>query len=231
MTTTLLQLRDRIKQRTDNQYTDGFVSDTELDGLINLHYKELYELLQFTGPHRVETEYTVTADGSVAYALPVDVYSIMVVHRVETNGSRSMLERHDVRNRPVSGITAPAVSYRVVGGMRLELDPTPASGDYIVTYVPVPPDLADNTDTLDGVLGWEEYVVTAASLDVAIKESVDTGLISLLERQMNRQRARVTTAAKNAEMVEASRIVDVRCGGVRDVDVLQRGAFPVRWWY
>jgi hypothetical protein len=238
MATTLLQLRDRILQRTDNQYTDGFVTNAEVNALINLHYKELYELLQFAGPHRVETEYTVDAatdieaDGRAS--LPIDVYSIMVVHRIEDDGSFSMLTRHDHRSRPRNPAISncPAETYRVAGGMRLELDPIPASGEYVVTYIPVPPDLAADADTLDGVLGWEEFVVVAVALDIALKEAVDPGLIGAIKAQVQWQRDRIKTAAKNAEMTEAPRIVDVRSAYSPDRDTGHRGVWPSRWpWW
>lgn len=219
MATELQTIRARIKQRTDNEYTDGFITDSEVDGLINLHYKGLYELLQFAGPHRVETPETVTADGSASYALPVDVYSIMTVHRVETNGDHCLLARHDHRVKVNTACTGPAVSYRVIGGMRLELYPVPVDGDYLVTYIPVPPDLTDDDDTLDGVLGWEEFVVLAASIDVMVKESVDPTMIGHVRSQLAAITARIKTAAKNAELSEAPRIVDVR-GSALD---------PVNW--
>jgi hypothetical protein len=226
---TLLQLRDRILQRTDNEYTDGFVTPAEVDALINLHYKELYELLQFAGPHRVETEFIVDAatdlEADNRAQLPADVYSIMTVHRLETDGSRTMLSRHDHRSKPCTDYNADAVTYRVAGGMRLELDPIPASGEYMVTYIPVPNELTDDDDTLDGVLGWEEYVVVAASLDIAIKEAVDLGLISVLERQLARQTARIKTAAKNAELTEAPRVVDVRSSEIS----FDRPRWPAGW--
>lgn len=228
----LQTIRERIKARTDNQYTDGFITDAEVDGLINLHYKELYELLQFAGPHRVETPETITADGSSDYALPVDVYSILTVHRIEDDGTRILLARHDHRLKPNALRPAAADTYRIAGGMRIEFDPVPASGDYLVTYIPIPPDLVDDDDTLDGVLGWEEFVVLAASVDVMVKEAVDPAMIGHVTGQLERIRARIRTAAKAAEMSEAPRIVDVRGGNCYSPDTGHRGAYPVRWpWW
>lgn len=228
---TLLQLRDRIKQRTDNEYTDGFVTDGEIDALINLHYKELYELLQLNGLHRVETEFAIAATGAVSYALPVDLFAVFAVFRVESDGTRCYLTRHGHRTTPGPN-KSDAYTYRVVGGLRIEFNPTPATGNYVVTYIPIPPDLTDDTDTLDGVLGWEEFVVIAASLDIATKEAVDPGMVGLLAAQLGRQRARIVTAARNAEVTETQRVADVRgISPVLDPDMRHRGVYATRWWF
>lgn len=206
---TLSEIRDRIKQRTDNEYTDGFITDAEIDGLINLHYKRLYRLLQKNGLHRVETEFAIEADGSTEYALPVDLYAVLGVYWTDESGYRWYLTRHDHRVTP-GPQQANAATYRVVGGLRVQFDPTPADGDYTVLYIPIPPDLTADDDTIDGVLGWEEYVVLAACVDVMVKESVDPAMIGHVRGQLGETISEIRAAARDVEMSEGVCVADVR---------------------
>ena len=226
MPTTLLQVRERIKRRTDNEYTDGFIEDGEIDDLINLHYKRLYALLQRTGLQRPETDYAIAADGSSSYALPADLYAVFAVFRLLDDGTPEYLTRHDQRNRPGPHQTD-ACTYRVKG-LSVEFIPTPSTGNYVVSYIPVPGDLVDDDDALDGVLGWEEYVVLAASVDVMVKES-DPSMIGHVQGQLQAIRAEIRTEARNVEMSEAPCVQDTRSRGNWPNDTGHRNIRPAGW--
>ncbi len=230
MPTTLLQLRTRILERTDNQHTDGFVEPAEVDALVNLHYKALYALLQESGMHRAETELTVVATGATSYALPADLYAVFAVFRVESDGSSTYLTRHGHRVRPYP-IDAPACTYRVAGALRLEFDTVPVTGTYTVLYIPVPAELVLDGDTVDGVLGWEEFIVLAAAVDIGGKEQIDPSLVRIWATQLDLLRARIATAARNAEMSESPCIAVVTTRYATDYDTLHRGVYAVRWPY
>lgn len=210
---TLAEIRTRCLQRADLEYeqsaTDAqrFVTDAEVDGLINTEYKRLYGLLVRHGMHVGESTYAITADGSLAYSLPTDYFATLTVWREETGGW-IRLPRHDHRVRPSDQNVGPAVTYRVVG-TNIEFIPTPESGDYEVKYVPVPGELTADDDTLDGVLGWEEYVVIAVAIELKQKEDVNT---SSLERRLARLASDIADEAQAAEMTEGITVADVRYG-------------------
>lgn len=205
---TLLEVRNRIRQRSGHEHSQEFVTDAELDQLTNLKYKELYGLLIRSGLVRAETAFDIVANGNETYALPVDFWAVLAVFRDDGVGSRTYLTRHDHRYRSGTDSTGPASTYRVRGST-IEFNTRPSSGDYVVVYVPIPGTLVDDDDTLDDVLGWDEYVVVAVSLAVAIKDKVDT---ADLRMDLAELRERIVDEAKAAELSENPTVQDVRCG-------------------
>jgi hypothetical protein len=202
-TTTLLQLRTRIRQRADLVGSD-FVTDTELNDLINTAYKELYAHLVAKSLNRTETSYAVPITGAASYALPADFYSLIGVYRTE-GLDKLRLTRYSDTFQP-STRTGDACEYRVVGS-NLALHPVPTGGTYTLVYIPVAPVLATDADTVNGVLGWEEFIV----LDVAIccleKEESDT---SKLEYKRDRILKRIADEANAIEFTETVRIRNTR---------------------
>lgn len=211
---TLAQMRTRCLQRADMEYnatasdSERFATDDEVDGLINVSYKKLYSELARNGMHRSESDYTIAADNSATYDLPADLWAVLTVHRLDNSGVYIRLNRHDVRHRSNAAYSYDATSYRVIGS-QIEFSPRPPSGTYVVRYVPVPGELTADADVLDGVLGWEEFVVVDVAIQLRLKE--EAGVEELVrEREMLRQR--IQDDAQAAEMVEGQRVVDVRFG-------------------
>lgn len=194
-----------MRQRTNNEHTSGaFVTDTELTGLINVSYKDLYGTLVEHALHRAEETETYTADGSTSYNLPSDLYSVLNVYWV-TDGRRIRLARHSDRLKPGTSDTGDAVTYRVRGST-LVFFPTPESGTYELEYIPVPGDLVADASTLDGVLGWEEYVVLDVSIKVLVKEG-SLAEAELLRAERERLLRRIEAQASRDEFTE-TRVVE-----------------------
>lgn len=214
MAVTLLQLRTRVRQRTDNEHTGDFVTNDELNQLINTKVLELYELLVIHGLHRAESTTTINpasvVPANTSYALPVDMFAVLGVYgQLSTADPGRWLTRHDHRVMVNGYFPGDADTYRVVGS-NIELNPPPTTGVYTVRYVPVPPQLVDDADEFDGMLGWEEYIVVAVSIDVLDKEDGDPNTIMRLENRLARLKDRIKLAAQNAEMSEAVTIAKVR---------------------
>lgn len=229
---TLSTLRTRIKQRTDQEYSDSeFVTDAELTQLINTSYNELYGLLVRHSLHRTETTHSITANGALSYALPSDFYSVLGVWRLDGT-ARTFLPRHDHRHRPDTGVKGPANTYRIIG-LSLQFSPFPQSGTYELVYVPVPGTLSADGDTLDGVLGWEEYVIVDVAIRVLMKEESD---VSDLQRERERLAARIVDEANHAEMSEGLVVANTRgyLQSYDEGDYTQRGyrgsILGRRWW-
>jgi hypothetical protein len=213
---TLAQVRTRVRQRTDTVGSD-FVTDAELNQLINTAYTELYGMLVTKSLHRSETVYEVATTGAESYDLPSDFFGLIGVYRA-VGEDKVPLERFPDKFRPGSR-TGDAVSYRV-SGLSLVLYPKPSSGTYDVVYIPVPGDLSADDDTLDGVLGWEEFVVIEAAINVLAKEESDT---TALEIKRERILRRIRDEAEAAEFTETPRILDVR-------DSWRQVTDPAEWW-
>lgn len=232
---TLLEIRTAAMQRANMEYDDGvqdedrFVTDAEVDALINKGYKELYGHLMRHGMHRAETVYELTIDGSVSYALPADFFALLSVHRIDDTTS-VQLTRHDHRTRPREDLGgAPASTYRIVG-TSITLNPVPDSGAYEIRYVPVPDTLEDDTDTMDSVLGWEEYVVLYVAVKLLQKEGSHNAARALQD-DMRELLVRIQDEAQAAEMSEGTCIQNVRTAS----DVALPGDFESggrpRWYW
>ena len=53
--------------------------------------------------------------------------------------------------------------------------PSPTNNSILkVRYIPTPPRLVNDTDTLDGILGFEDYVTTWAAILMRRKDDLDT---------------------------------------------------------
>lgn len=229
---TLAQVRSQALQLADFDHdndlpeADRFVTNEYVDALINRGYKALYSILTRHGFHRAETDISITADGSLDYGLPSNFWAMLTVHGVNDDGSTYLLQRHDVRHRPDSSYNAPAYTYRVVG-IRIELSPVPSSGEYVACYIPVPDDLVDDTDTLDGVLGWEEYVITWVAIRLLRKEGSET---ADLQQELAALERRIADEANAEELTEGARIQNVRDDGCRLPGDYPTYARPRGWW-
>jgi len=184
MATTLLQLRTRVRQRADVE-NSTFISDIELNQLINTSYSKLYGLLIRHSLQRAESVFTLTATGAASYALPSDFFSCIGVYYLRSTEPAVPLERLPDKFRPGTRTESTATHYRLTGAT-LTLYPR-TSGSYEMVYIPIPGTLVLDADVLDGVLGWEEFVVVDAAIAVLHKEESDAKHL-LFERQelMNR---------------------------------------------
>lgn len=206
MAVELSTIRDRIRQRADMEHTD-FVTDAELTQLINTSYNELYGLLVRYSMQRTETTFSITANGSSAYTLPADFYSLIGVFR--TDGEvKTRLTRFSERFRPGS-TSGTATTYRLVG-MTVVLYPKPASGTYEAIYIPTPGQLSADDDTLDGVLGWEELVVIDCAIRVLQKEEAD---VSSLKQDKAILLQRIADEYHAVEFTENWTVQNVRHSG------------------
>lgn len=176
---TLLQLRDRAKQESDN-VGQGFITDTEWNGYLAASYQELYGLIvtAFGNDYFVQAPaagYTFTTDGvNEHFALPAEFFKLLAVD-IQLSAPNywvglrpfQMSERND---------------FGYLGTM------IPMAGQTLrLLYVPRATVLAADADIVDGVNGWEEYIVVDACIKALAKEESDTSSFvarkaALLER-------------------------------------------------
>lgn len=204
---TLSEIRTRVRQRADMEASTDFMPDSEINTYINSAYKELYAMLDQHGMMHTETLQTITADGSTYYALPSDYYATLGVWKDEGNYSRP-LKVYGFKDRPFTGpsVTGEAYAYRVTNEY-IELYPRPSSGTYYHSYHPVVTELSSDSDTLNGVNGWEEFVVIDAAIKCLMKEESDTRAL-MMERE--RIVARIEMEAEQRNMGESLTITNRR---------------------
>lgn len=232
-TMTLAQLRTAAQQRAD-MVNSNFVSETEWNSYVNQSYFELYDLLvqKYGNDYYVAEPVQITTDGtSTRYALPNGtLYSAaapffkLLGLDIFTNGvdpdsavslkpfSFAERNRSGTPNSPqYYGITN--LRYRIQGN-NLWLMPTPTGGQVLqLWYVPKMTTLTTDTDTVEGVSGWTEYIIIDAAIKAMQKEESD---VSVLFAQKQAMIARIEAAAENRDAANPATIADTQGQGFDD---------------
>lgn len=212
---TLTTLKRRCRELADMETVTGgsndFVDDTELLGMINASLGLWHNLITLAVPERYESTQTITANGAASYNLPSDYLMTLGVDYQYAAGTHMELKRYlfQERNQYSSGDTF-ATGYRLKGDT-IVLIPAPTSGTYLHHYVKCATPLASESDTIDGVNGWEEWIVYDVASKLLLKEQSDATQI-IRDRDAIEERIRAYAADRDAN---PGRIVDSR--GVTDM--------------
>ncbi len=162
---TLAQLRTLAKQESDN-VGQSFVSDAEWNSYIQRSYNELYGLIveAYGDDYFAQTPsagYTFTTDGvNERFALPAAFFKLRAVD-VQVQGSTQWVGLKPFtlaeRNRFSGNTTS-----------------VPQAGQTLrLLYTPLPTLPTVDADTIDGVNGWEEYIIADACIKALRKEEAD----------------------------------------------------------
>jgi excinuclease UvrABC helicase subunit UvrB len=208
-TVTVGTLLTRVRQRADRPVDDDFITDAEIIGYIDAAYTEIYDILVSKGIGQYESIQSISADGSATYSLPADFYACLGVDvRLDASDWIDLpMAQINERNYWSDDSTGYARAYRIHGSV-IEFYPAPQSGQsYRMFYAPVAGTLDDTSDTVDGVNGWEEYIVVEAAIKCLTKEESST---TALERERERLLERVDAHAENRLQAEPRRVVDAQ---------------------
>jgi len=192
-----------------------FISDAELTSFINASYSELYDILvsRFEDYYTTSTTSTV-ASGASSFAVPADFYKLRGVDRqVGSNTDYYALLKFNFnqRNRRNRGLQRNLsgqfdTKYRLVGG-NVELIPEGGvAGTYKIWYVPTFTALSADGDTLDGVNGWEDFVIVDACIKCLEKEESST---TTFEKQKAGLEKRIEKMAMQRDFDQPDSITDV----------------------
>jgi hypothetical protein len=225
------EMRLRAQQTADRENSQ-FLTLPEWNFNINQSAKEFYDLLitayedYFIAPRLL-----FTTDGSTYdYDLPngqnlsgapafYKLYGVDCGLDASTNAWIS-LKKFDFiqRNQYVypqvnsSFLGVFNLQYRVMGN-KIRFIPTPSGNQQIgLWYFPRQPALLQDTDMLDGIGGWTEYVIVDAAIKALRKEESDT---SLLNEQKMMLKKRIEEAAQNRDAGQGDTISDTRSWGDR----------------
>lgn len=89
-------------------------------------------------------------------------------------------------------------------GDSINFTPTPNSANLIrLSYTPAPAPLINQTDVLNGVAGWEQYIINFAAIQCLINEETDA---SQIMRQQAEIEARITKMSTNRDSGEATQV-------------------------
>lgn len=198
MATTLQDLRDNCKQESDN-VGQSFVSDAEWNAYIQRSYLELYgQIVQAFGNDYFTQSpapgYTFVTDGvKQFFALPADFFKLLGVDlQVNSPGQYISLKPFAFgdRNR-LSSFS----SQIPMAGQTLRL-----------FYVPRATPPTSDTDIIDGINGWEEYIVIDACIKALAKEESDVSVFMARKQEF---KARLDSEIENRDAGSPAHIVDV----------------------
>jgi len=198
MTTTLLQLRDRCKQESDN-VGQSFVSDSEWNTYINASYQELYGIIvqAFGNDYFVQSPasgYTFTTDGvNQFFNLPSDFFKLLGVDLLVSS--------------PNYWVSLTAFTFQERNRLNLFNNLVPMAGQQLrMFYVPRATVLVSDSDSVDGVNGWEEFIVVDASMKASSKEESDVSVFMARKQALQQ---RLDSEIENRNAAEAGRVADV----------------------
>jgi hypothetical protein len=205
---TLLQLRTKVRERADI-VASQYITDTELSGYISASYTRLYDIIVKSGLHYYDKTQTITTTGggTTDYTLPSDFYgTVGVDYQLDSQRWVEVPELMVHNRNAFLSSGSRALAYRVVAG-NISLYPAPPSGQtYRHIYIPYATNLSADGDTVDGVDGWEEYIVIDAAIKCLTKEESDT---SHLERERALLRDDIEQAAQNRAWANPRVVTDV----------------------
>lgn len=209
-TVTLSQLRTDARLFADQRPggANAFISDTELNRLINLKLAELYDMLvaargedyySTRTPIPGETGVRSTVAGASDYSLPTDFYQLISVKLAwDSTDWEEVPRRHTLdaaypAHFYTSGDTWSRGSKKgyQLAGSRLRILPIPTTAtNYVLIYVPACPELVTDSDTFDGVNGWEKLVALGVAVEMhGIQESDGSPMFRLYQEQVARVQA------------------------------------------
>ncbi len=188
-TVTLLELRTWARELSDTE-SDPNITDAELTALANRHVCEVWDrLVDASAPdyYASTTAPFSTAIGTIEYGLPVGFRNLLEVNVHESSDQRRPLlpMPHGARGSYKAPTGVWTVSY---------------------DYVPTPDALEDDSDTFDGVSGWEELIANCMARDVMAKRESDP---SIVMSNIARLDARIASRSRNRDKGQPKRIVDL----------------------
>lgn len=174
-----------------------------LNEFINEAIAECWDLLvQRWADYYITRANQALVAGTELYALPTDFYKLRKVEIVDSSspsGYRRLrpaeLEASHEFGTPVSW----HYKYRIEGGS-LVIMPIPAQAETLrLFYIPYAARLVNDSDTFDGINGYEELVIQLAYKRCKEREELDT---TPIDREIERLSLRIRDAADGRDATE-----------------------------
>jgi hypothetical protein len=205
---TLAYLKEQVRSRADQQNSQ-FITDAELTDFINGSASSLYDLLVQAAEDYFVTSQTITiVQGTNEYSLPTNFYKVLGVDYFVNNKPVPM-SRFNFRDRHLYNYldARPEIVRYGVWGQQLVFKPVaPQIASVVIWYVPTITKLVNDADVLDGVNGWEEYVILDAAIKAMVKEESDP---SALIAQLQMVKDRIATMSKDRDQGEPQKTTDI----------------------
>jgi hypothetical protein len=200
---TLGQARALAQQKAD-MVNSSFVTVPEWNTYIRQSYFELYDMLIGAFEDwNVYTPLLIPTDGATTlYSLPNGIATFSTF----PTGSAVAPSFYKLLGLDL-GLAGNNLRYRLVGD-KLMLIPTPSTGQFVrLWYIPRLVEPVKDSDMLDGISGWDEYVCVDAAIKAGLKEETD---VSALMAQKMMLVKRIEEMSQNRDAGEPDTISDSR---------------------
>lgn len=210
---TLAQLKLRARERGD-MVNSRFISDSELNSYVNASVTELYDLLIASrGENYYVDSYPVsTVGGQKDYALPADFLKLMGVDWVISANESCDMKEFQWAERNLYGNAIWFDGYfgnsrYQIRGNNITLYPVPTGVQQIlIWYIPRAINLVSDSDSFDGINGWEEYVIIDAAIKMRVKEESPVQELLLAKNEI---KSRILQASSGRDSIAPARVQDV----------------------
>lgn len=210
-------MRLYAQQRSD-MVNNPFIGTAEWNKYLTESYKELYDILiqKYGDDYYLALPYSFVTSGSDQfYDFPPDLYKLLGVEvALNPNDPNSWVSlrkfnfiQRNLWNYPnvytFRGVTN--LRYRPMGS-KLQLVPQTQAGQTIrIWYAPRPVTLIQDTTMIDGISGWEEYIVVDAAIKALVKQEWE---VDVLMAQKEALLKRIESAAENRDAGEPNTVSD-----------------------
>lgn len=207
------------RQRT-NKEKSGFYTSQEMTSMVSQSYKSLYDKIvtAYGDDYYVATPYSyTTGQNQQLYPLPPNFYKLLLLE-VALNPQdpnsyvtvkQFMFRQKNLFNYPnqytMYGITN--IRYRLNGNNIMIVPQTQGGQTLRIWFAPRPSQLINQTDLVDGISGWEEYIVADVCIKMLAKEESD---VSVYVRQLQVMDKRLDEMAKNRNIGEPQTVTDTK---------------------
>lgn len=215
--TTLGNLVLECRQRT-NKENSTFYTDQEMNSMVSQSYKSFYDKLvtAYGDDYFVQVPFTwTTGKNQQLYPLPTDFYKQLLVEvalNPQDPNSYITLRMFNLINKNLWNYPNQYTMYGVsnlrwrINGNNLMIVPQTQGNQTIrMWYVPRPSQLINATDLVDGVSGWEEYIVCDVCVKMLGKEESST---QLFLTQLVAMDERLDEMASNRSLGEPQTVSD-----------------------
>ena len=205
-------------QQRCNKENSQFYTSQELMSMASQSYKDLYDkvVTAYGDDYYVATPYTyTTGQNQQLYPLPTDFYKLLLcevaLNPQDPNSYVTLkqfnLIQKNLWNYPnqytMYGITN--LRYRINGSNLMLVPQTQGNQTIRIWYVPRPHQLINLTDTVDGVAGWEEYMIADICIKMLAKEESDVSVFAAQKAEMEK---RLLEMSKNRNLGEPQTVSD-----------------------
>lgn len=206
---TLATMRTRVRRAAHMETSDqanAFVTDAEIDSSLNTQLRTLYaKLVEVRGAPYFRSVWSFsTVAGTTEYALPAAFMQLLSVHLVENGAVTALAEAQESELAKLeSGLDTHPLRYHLRGGY-LALLPTPQVVRSVrAAYVPAFTTLVADSDTFDGVGGFEQLAVWSVVAELVAKDMRDP---SFALTQVAKWDELVSAAAPNRDAAGPPRV-------------------------